>query len=417
MSDIQELREIVNPVFNTAKSCVQLDAAAGDEDAQQLLTALGFEPFGAQLSNKPIPQELFERVRRLFPAYMILVESRFRIVNRLIEQCPDRIVVDLPCGYTSRGIHCAKQNRTYYGFDLPAVIDDISPAVEGIIGKRENIHYRAVDATNRASMEAPLENSKGKLLITTEGLLHYFTQSELEEVFHNIHALLQKHGGSWVTVDRAVYEHDYEIVDAALEHDEQLMGMYKAVTNKAAGTTADIQMNSNVFFDPDVDKVKAFIRDMGFELKAIPMSDYLPEHLGALKSAPQAEAGVKEVFKNVFLWEMRAVKDGRRAEYHHSVEKFSIDAAVETSVLHISLTGRLDTLTAPDLLALYQKARAEEAKGIEIDLQQLDYISSAGLRVLLIMFKECRDNFRIKNIKPAVQEIFATTGFDSMFGV
>ncbi|MBR3431180.1 MAG: hypothetical protein IKG87_13890 [Clostridia bacterium] len=39
----QELWEIVNPVFNTAKSCVQLDAASGDEDSKQLLGALGFE--------------------------------------------------------------------------------------------------------------------------------------------------------------------------------------------------------------------------------------------------------------------------------------------------------------------------------------------------------------------------------------
>lgn len=46
----QELWEIVNPVFNTAKSCVQLDAAAGDEDSKQLLEALGFEPFGSARS-------------------------------------------------------------------------------------------------------------------------------------------------------------------------------------------------------------------------------------------------------------------------------------------------------------------------------------------------------------------------------
>ena len=37
----QELRELVNPVFNTAKACVQLDAAVGDADAQRLLEALG----------------------------------------------------------------------------------------------------------------------------------------------------------------------------------------------------------------------------------------------------------------------------------------------------------------------------------------------------------------------------------------
>jgi hypothetical protein len=62
--DDQELRELVNPVFNTAKSCVQLDAAAGDEDAQRLLDALGFEPFGAQMSKKPVPKEMIEKVKQ-----------------------------------------------------------------------------------------------------------------------------------------------------------------------------------------------------------------------------------------------------------------------------------------------------------------------------------------------------------------
>ena len=52
----QELWEIVNPVFNTAKSCVQLDAASGDEDSKQLLGALGFEQFGSQTTKSPFRQ-------------------------------------------------------------------------------------------------------------------------------------------------------------------------------------------------------------------------------------------------------------------------------------------------------------------------------------------------------------------------
>ena len=78
----QELRELVNPVFNTAKSCVQLNAAAGDRDAQRLLDALGFPPFGAQMSKKPVPREMLDQIRKLFPAYTILIETRFQAMNR-----------------------------------------------------------------------------------------------------------------------------------------------------------------------------------------------------------------------------------------------------------------------------------------------------------------------------------------------
>ena len=141
----QDLRELVNPVFNTAKACVQLDAAVGDQDAQRLLDALGFEAFGAGVSNKVVPKELLEQVRRLFPAYTIVTETRFRAMNRLIDRMEDRQIVDLPCGYTSRGIRLSRQGRTYYGFDLPAVIEAIAPAVESIIGKSDTTTYHAVD--------------------------------------------------------------------------------------------------------------------------------------------------------------------------------------------------------------------------------------------------------------------------------
>ena len=194
MDHIQELREIVNPVFNTAKACVQLNAAAGDEDSRQLLGILGFDRIGNEKSDKAVPPEVAEQVKRLFPVYAVYTESRFQTVNKLIETLPDRIVVDLPCGYTSRGIKMSHQGRTYHGFDLPAVIDVIGPAAAKIYGGDKNIHYDAVDATNYESMEAPLEGEKN-LLITTEGLLMYFTQQELEEVFSNIRRLLQKHGG------------------------------------------------------------------------------------------------------------------------------------------------------------------------------------------------------------------------------
>lgn len=107
--DHQELRELVNPVFNTAKSCVQLDAAAGDKDAQRLLDASGFPPFGAQMSKKSVPKEMQEQVRELFPAYMILTETRFQAVNRRIEHMKDRQIADLPCGYTCRGIRMSRQ--------------------------------------------------------------------------------------------------------------------------------------------------------------------------------------------------------------------------------------------------------------------------------------------------------------------
>lgn len=410
--DTQDLRELVNPVFNTAKSCVQLDAAVGDEDAQKLLNALGFEAFGANISNKPAPREMVQQVRRLFPAYSILTETRFKAMNRLIEHMKDRQVVDLPCGYTSRGIRLSRQGRTYFGFDLPAVIDAMGPAVETIIGKNESITYHAVDATNYESLQAAFTKDSRSLLVTTEGLLMYFSQFELEEVFTNIHRLLQQYGGSWVITDRAYFLHDKEVVDATLDHDPQLTAMYAMVTNRAAATTADVKFNDSIFFDPEDAKVIEFIGKMGFELHEICMADYLPEQIASLKEYPERDQAVRDVFKKMMFWEL-TVAENTGAKPVDTDLPFKVTSTTNDGIFEASIQGRMDTITAPELLEQFQNS-GSDIKAIHVDVSRMSYISSAGLRVLLIMYKSLEDknNFEITGVSKDVQEILETTGFD-----
>ncbi len=410
----QELRELVNPVFNTAKSCLQLNAAVGDEDAQRLLDALGIPSFGAQTANKPVPKEMIEQIRRLPPAYTILIETRFQTMNRLIEHRQDRQIVDLPCGYTSRGIRLSRQGRTYFGLDLPAVVDAMAPAVETIIGKNENISYHAVDATNYESMEAALTEDSHSLLVTTEGLLMYFVQSELEEVFSNMHRLLLKHGGSWVITDRAYFLHDKEVVNAALNNDPQLTTLYAAITNRAAATTADVKFNDNVFFDPDDEKVKAFIRKMGFELHEICMAGYLPDQIASLNGTPEAEPMVRDVFKKIMLWELTiAERVALKPAPVNADLPFKVISEVKDGTFEACIQGRMDTITAPELLKRFQDA-GSDINAIHVDVSRMAYVSSAGLRVLLMMYKslENKDGFEFTGVSDDVREILETTGFD-----
>ena len=412
--DSHDIRELVNPVFNTAKSCVQLDAAAGDKDAQLLLDALDFEPFGAQVSKKSVPKEMVEQVKKLFPAYTIIVESRFQSMNRLIEHMKDRTVVDLPCGYTSRGIRLSRQDRIYSGCDLPAVIDAIRPAVESIIGKNEAITYHAVDATNYESLEAALPEGSQNLLITTEGLLMYFDQSELEEVFSNIKRLLQKRGGSWAITDRAYFLHDQEVVAATLNNDLELTAMYAAVTNNAAATTADVKFNNNVFFDPDDSKVREFIERMGFELHEVCMADYLPDQIASLSGNPEADSAVRDVFKNMMFWEL-AVAESATAEPVDFNLPFKITCEVKDGTFKASVQGRMDTITAPDLLKQFQDA-GSDIKAIHLDVSRMAYVSSAGLRVLVMMIKSLgsMDDFKMTGVSEDVRTILKTSGLDRL---
>ncbi len=410
----QELRELVNPVFNTAKSCVQLVAAAGDEDARRLLDALGFESFGTHGSGQPVPKEMLEQVKKLFPAYMILIETRFWSMNRLIEHRKDCQIVDLPCGYTSRGIHLSRQGRTYCGLDLPAVIDAIGPAAASIIGGNEAITYHAVDATNYESLEAAFSRDSHDLLVTTEGLLMYFVQSELEEVFSNIRRLLRKYGGSWVITDRAYYLYDKEVVAATLENDPVLTAMYAAVTNRAAATTADVKFNDNIFFDPDEAKVREFIRKMGFKLNEICMADYLPEQIVSLKGNPAADSAVRDVFKKMKFWELTVAEKIFKASGHIDINlPFKLESEVKDGSFNVSIQGRMDSITAPELLEKFQNA-GDNIKAIHVDVSRMVYVSSAGLRVFMMMYRslENKDMFEMTGISDVVREILETTGFE-----
>ena len=415
---IEKLREEVNPVYSTAHSCLQIVAAMGDEDSETLRKTLGFKVFGADRKERGvnIPPEVLAALTKAMPVFNSMPEARFFSSNNFIKESGTKQVMDLPCGYTARGVKLAKSGIKYFGMDLPAVIAEMDPAVKKLVGDNENISYHEVDATNYASLRKALEGAEGELYITTEGMLMYFTQSELETVFGNIRKLLLEFGGRWVTVDRELNKASTDTMAIVLKDmpSEQAI----KIAGLAAGAASKTTMYNNVFFDEDTDKVKKFVSDMGFDLELVPMSRYMPEKLGAFKDLPEdvAAEAVKAVGETNF-WVMTA-KAGSAENLTCEEDNFKADVRLNGDTLDISLAGRLDTITAPGLLALYREA---ESKGgydkISIDMKELDYISSAGLRVLLIMRKALSDNdsFNLLNMNKSVQEIIETTGFDTIF--
>jgi len=90
----------------------------------------------------------------------------------------------------------------------------------------------------------------------------------------------------------------------------------------------------------------------------------------------------------------------------------NIKTKTEGAALTVILAGRLDTTTAPQL----EKLLKEELDGLEnltIDMAELDYISSAGLRVLLFARKamDGKGSLRVTHVNETIMEIFEVTGF------
>ncbi len=88
------------------------------------------------------------------------------------------------------------------------------------------------------------------------------------------------------------------------------------------------------------------------------------------------------------------------------------------SALTIGLEGRLDTTTSPQL----ENDLRTSMNGITeliLDMNKLDYISSAGLRVLLSAQKVMNKQGKmvIRNVKPEIMEIFDVTGFVDILNI
>ena len=85
--------------------------------------------------------------------------------------------------------------------------------------------------------------------------------------------------------------------------------------------------------------------------------------------------------------------------------------------LTISLSGRLDTVSAPELEA--EVAQIEADASVILDLKDLEYISSAGLRVLLVIQKKMnqKGSFVIRNVNDTVREVLDITGFSDILTI
>jgi len=96
----------------------------------------------------------------------------------------------------------------------------------------------------------------------------------------------------------------------------------------------------------------------------------------------------------------------------------NICKTTEKEAVLISLEGRLDTTTAPDL-EKELKSSLDGVASLTLDLEKLEYISSAGLRVLLAAQKTMNQQGEMKlvHVGETIMEIFEVTGFSDILTI
>ena len=89
------------------------------------------------------------------------------------------------------------------------------------------------------------------------------------------------------------------------------------------------------------------------------------------------------------------------------------------TALTVRLSGELNTLTASELSALLNK-ELDGVKALTLDFKECDYVSSAGLRVLLATFKKMKaskGSMALANVGENFLSVLQNTGLNAVFGV
>ncbi|MBQ3281212.1 MAG: STAS domain-containing protein [Eubacterium sp.] len=95
-----------------------------------------------------------------------------------------------------------------------------------------------------------------------------------------------------------------------------------------------------------------------------------------------------------------------------------INKKKEGKDLTVEVSGRVDTVTAPE----FEQSVMGDLDGVEnltVDLKNLEYMSSAGLRVMLALYKKMstQGSMVVTNVSDTISEIFEVTGFNDILNI
>lgn len=96
-----------------------------------------------------------------------------------------------------------------------------------------------------------------------------------------------------------------------------------------------------------------------------------------------------------------------------------IESEKKEQKLTLWLFGRLDTSTAPQLQQVMD-TELDDIKDLQIDMEKLEYVSSAGLRVLLSASKKMKaagGNMSIYHVNKEIMDVFEITGFKDIMDI
>ena len=400
----QNILDITNPVYDTARMTLSNLGLAGVKEAAEFAKMLGLtgyaENYGVNSEND------------VDMVNAVIQEFRFNFLNHYIRSQGARNVLDIACGFSPRGIIISREGYNYVGADLEAAVNALAN-VTGTYEVRDGcgtLDYKLIDVTNPDALYSGCEGFDGAVTIVCEGLFMYLQDYEVTSFCEGLKRVLSKHGGAFVTPDFSTMSFYGCILQTFLGEAEGkafLDGMAEKIFSKSDTNGFESLARA------DDEAAYRFFTARGLTVERIPFYDpAAPDELNVFSRIDSdKKAQLIEKLSHIYGW--RVTYSGGN-EVSTSRQGYCADYTCSDGTIRYRIAGRLDSVTATDFMEMYEKSKSsEDFSLVQVDLADAEYISSAGLRVLLRM-KKVHGRVQVLNVSEDIMEIFRTTGFDSI---
>ncbi len=253
---------------------------------------------GEDMTQQLIGQQMTSVMAQYSP---MVFEARYKAINRGLQLCKAGNVLELASGLSPRGLGVVDAGYTYVGADLPNMIAESAPLMTSIAVHdgidTAHLFYEAVNVLDQQQMGKASKHFKGQSFdICNEGLLMYLNLEEKTRLCANIHELLTRVRGSWITTDI-----EFHFLRAKLLNSVNLevREMYKnAIADISSRVGRD--MINNEFLH--IEDATAFFTQAGFTFRRFPFYDG-SYALSTLEAAPEyVREPLLEVLSSIHVW-------------------------------------------------------------------------------------------------------------------
>lgn len=276
-----------------------------DKEFESVIPTAILTSYPKTLTDIPYSQEVFRELRKNKISDDLMVdklapeiEARFKLINKLLRESQIDQVLEIASGYSTRGVTLTKTNNrfSYIEMDLPEVSRKKTEIINSFTTMPDNLHIISGNALNKVDIDKSEQFfTKGsQTAVICEGLLRYLDFDEKRQVAKNIHGLLSKHGGVWITCDVTPKKF--------ISNQNKNLPNF----NKKLSGISD-RNNSNWRFD-NIEHVKDFFGQIGFDIESVHPFSEVKEELVSPSRIGLDNTQVDDLLKDAIVVVMKPKK-------------------------------------------------------------------------------------------------------------